>query len=205
MTIKAIQTRYKGYHFRSRLEARWAVFFDSIGLRWEYEQEGFEVDSGGGSTWRYLPDFKLLDLGCWVEVKGSLDDVSDDYLYMIACAVDWGGCLPGIADSLWSSRGLLWLGPIPQESAGVPAHKIIQHHEGGWMVDCIFTDNGIETVDHGEYFDSSWGPQSSNDIRGSLTKAYQNLIFPSLYYPKAYSAYADARSARFEFGMSGAT
>lgn len=24
--IKAIQTRYKGYHFRSRLEARWARF-----------------------------------------------------------------------------------------------------------------------------------------------------------------------------------
>lgn len=28
MTIKAIDTIYKGYKFRSRLEARWAVFFD---------------------------------------------------------------------------------------------------------------------------------------------------------------------------------
>ena len=26
--IKAIETYYKGYRFRSRLEARWAVFFD---------------------------------------------------------------------------------------------------------------------------------------------------------------------------------
>ena len=28
--IKPIQTRYKGFNFRSRLEARWAVFFDAI-------------------------------------------------------------------------------------------------------------------------------------------------------------------------------
>ncbi|MCB6994492.1 hypothetical protein LI177_13475 [bacterium 210820-DFI.6.37] len=27
--LKAIQTEYKGYRFRSRLEARWAVFFDA--------------------------------------------------------------------------------------------------------------------------------------------------------------------------------
>jgi len=26
--IKAIETQYRGYRFRSRLEARWAVFFD---------------------------------------------------------------------------------------------------------------------------------------------------------------------------------
>ena len=30
--MKIIETKYRGYHFRSRLEARWAVFFDEIGL-----------------------------------------------------------------------------------------------------------------------------------------------------------------------------
>ncbi len=30
--IKAIETRYKGYRFRSRLEARWAVFFDALSV-----------------------------------------------------------------------------------------------------------------------------------------------------------------------------
>lgn len=30
--IKAIQTEYKGYLFRSRLEARWAVFSISVVL-----------------------------------------------------------------------------------------------------------------------------------------------------------------------------
>lgn len=66
--IKAIETEYKGYRFRSRLEARWAVFFDALGLRWEYEKEGFEFDDGT----RYLPDFWMLDLGCWIEIKPEI-------------------------------------------------------------------------------------------------------------------------------------
>lgn len=53
--IKTIETQYKGYRFRSRLEARWAVFLDAIGWRWEYEPEGFELSDGT----RYLPDFLL--------------------------------------------------------------------------------------------------------------------------------------------------
>ena len=39
--IKAIETVYNGYRFRSRLEARWAVFFDAMQIRYEYEPEGF--------------------------------------------------------------------------------------------------------------------------------------------------------------------
>lgn len=49
MAIKAIQTRYKGYNFRSRLEARWAVFFDALGIKWEYEPEGFEFGESGAT------------------------------------------------------------------------------------------------------------------------------------------------------------
>lgn len=63
---KAIETTYKGYRFRSRLEARWAVFFDSLGYAWEYEKEGYELPSG-----RYLPDFYLPDYETWVEIKGE--------------------------------------------------------------------------------------------------------------------------------------
>lgn len=51
--MKAIETRYKGYRFRSRLEARWAVFFDALGIKWEYEPEGYDLGEAG---W-YLPDF----------------------------------------------------------------------------------------------------------------------------------------------------
>lgn len=78
-SIKAIETRYKGYRFRSRLEARYAIFFDQMGMDWEYEPEGFDLPVYG----KYLPDFfikypagsehreKWPDSGYWVEIKGS--------------------------------------------------------------------------------------------------------------------------------------
>jgi hypothetical protein len=65
--LQAIETRNKGYRFRSRLEARWAVFFDKMGTRWGYEKEGFHLSNGE----MYLPDFWLPDLGVWIEVKGQ--------------------------------------------------------------------------------------------------------------------------------------
>lgn len=55
-SIKPIETRYKGYRFRSRLEARWAVFLDAMGVSWEYEPEGYLINGRP-----YLPDFALPD------------------------------------------------------------------------------------------------------------------------------------------------
>lgn len=69
MTIQAIETEYAGHRFRSRLEARWAVFFDKLGIRWQYEPQGYTVPNGA----RYLPDFYLPGRSLWVEVKGSID------------------------------------------------------------------------------------------------------------------------------------
>lgn len=73
--IKAIETKYNGYKFRSRLEARWAVFFDNYGIAYEYELEGYELGNGK----RYLPDFFLPALDLFVEVKPnqsfSLDEL----------------------------------------------------------------------------------------------------------------------------------
>jgi hypothetical protein len=64
--LKAIETRYKGYRFRSRTEARWAVAFDAMGIEWEYEKEGYQLPSG----W-YLPDFWLPRYSMFAEVKGT--------------------------------------------------------------------------------------------------------------------------------------
>lgn len=72
MEIKPIETVYKGYRFRSRLEARWAVAFDAMGIKYEYEPEGFDLGDG----YYYLPDFYLPDDDVWVEVKGK--QLSDD-------------------------------------------------------------------------------------------------------------------------------
>lgn len=48
--IKAYPTVYKGCSMRSRLEARWAAFFDLCGWKWTYEP--FDLNG-------YSPDFML--------------------------------------------------------------------------------------------------------------------------------------------------
>lgn len=64
-----ISTRRNGnVLFRSKLEAKWATFFDSIEVAWEYEPEKFYLP--GGST--YTPDFYLENIG-WVEIKPSFE------------------------------------------------------------------------------------------------------------------------------------
>jgi hypothetical protein len=65
--LKPIETVYNGYRFRSRLEARWAVFFDAFGIKYEYEKEGYDLGDAG----YYLPDFWLPDLDMFVEAKGQ--------------------------------------------------------------------------------------------------------------------------------------
>lgn len=66
---KAQETVYRGYRFRSRTEARWAVAFDALGLQWRYEPQGYDTPIG-----YYLPDFFIYSHmdsgGLWVEVKG---------------------------------------------------------------------------------------------------------------------------------------
>lgn len=49
--MKSIPTTYAGVNFRSRLEARWAAFFDLAGWPWEYEP--FDLDG-------WIPDFRLI-------------------------------------------------------------------------------------------------------------------------------------------------
>ena len=48
--IKAHRTYYKGVWYRSRLEARWAAFFDLAG--WDHEYEPFDLDG-------WSPDFMV--------------------------------------------------------------------------------------------------------------------------------------------------
>jgi len=81
--IKAIQTSYKGWNFRSRLEARWAVFFEAMGYEFWYEPEGFQLPHG----W-YLPDFFLPKHNLWCEVKPNRFSVED--LSHIVDMADYG-------------------------------------------------------------------------------------------------------------------
>lgn len=51
--MKAHPTKYHGILFRSRLEARWAAFFDLLGWDWRYEAEECHYDG-------WIADFVLL-------------------------------------------------------------------------------------------------------------------------------------------------
>jgi hypothetical protein len=62
-SIKPIPTIYNSILFRSRLEAKWACFFDYLG--WEYDYEPFDlfgtIDDGNNNNveHRWTPDFIL--------------------------------------------------------------------------------------------------------------------------------------------------
>lgn len=75
MKIKPIETIYNGYRFRSRLEARWAVFFDEANIKYEYEVNGFENKETGE---KYLPDFYLPDYDWYVEVKAPRENAGKE-------------------------------------------------------------------------------------------------------------------------------
>lgn len=86
--IKPLETKYKGYRFRSRLEARWAIFFDKLGLKFDYEPEGYELEDGK----KYLPDFwihlsteLLPGWGYYVEIKAIEPTIIErEKLYLLA-------------------------------------------------------------------------------------------------------------------------
>ena len=90
MEIKAIETIYNGYKFRSRLEARWAVFFDNAVIEYEYEPEGFDL----GGVWYlpdfYLPWFKCYDDCCCMVCVGS---PADDNMIVYCKASDGNGAI----------------------------------------------------------------------------------------------------------------
>jgi hypothetical protein len=63
--LKAIPTKYDGYDFRSRTEARYAVLWKACYWPYQYELQGYALERGA-----YLADFFLPRQGVWVEVKG---------------------------------------------------------------------------------------------------------------------------------------
>lgn len=195
MSIKPIETVYRGYRFRSRLEARWAVFFDLLGVEWQYEPEGFESNGH-----RWLPDFWLPESNTWIEVKGSDKALRADWEKLVAM-LDFGGVLPDFLHSCeirddGSIPGLLLLGPIPDESHYLIIHPLVVHHKGLGTVDAYFSDAGLhrDEVDwlKWDFLESdaaNWTVKTNTSRRDRNNAAY---------------AYRGARQARFEHGQVGA-
>lgn len=64
----SLVTHYAGRRFRSLIEARYAVFFDLIGVGWKYEPKTFYSRT---LYLAYKPDFLLPKLCYWIEIKGQ--------------------------------------------------------------------------------------------------------------------------------------
>lgn len=118
--IKAIETNYAGYRFRSRLEARWAVMLDISGLRWKYELEGLRVPTPIGRI-NYLPDFWLPDAKQWAEVKGHLEP--EQIPRVAALAAGLGECGKG--------HDTVFLGDVPRQ--GSCRWPVQLHYHGGYL------------------------------------------------------------------------
>lgn len=81
--IAAKPTTYAGVQFHSRLEARHAVFYDTLGVPWKYEPYTFEFNNG----WTYTPDFELdLDTPSLIEVKPVYPNA--EYLEILAVVAE---------------------------------------------------------------------------------------------------------------------
>lgn len=223
-SIRAIETRYAGCRFRSRLEARWAVFFDALHIEWEYEPEGF-VRTWNDETYKWLPDFYLPATQTWIEVKGSDEQLCADW-DRILNMLDWGSPVPGVPESWGTSRGVLFLGPIPRlDDSGaygvnrdIPIHPIAQHHKGIEIHTWTFYGSLNEDGERGilkEYIRPEWpypiGWECYDEFNGydsSCGPGYKAFPLNDVYFAHrpmgpVDAAYVKARSARFEHGQSG--
>jgi hypothetical protein len=200
----AIETVYRGYRFRSRMEARWAVFFDVAGIEWQYETQGYEVDDH-----RYLPDFWLPESKDWVEVKGDPEGLRKDFGRM--CAIlGPDSPLPGFRDG---KSGLIVLGEIPDATRGQILHPLLSRRDlilqrtWGMFIPqkdraSMFVADSRQSWLYRLFRKETTGDMSV-DLRSSGWDVDTWTLETGGCFAKIVVAYREARQARFEHGEAG--
>lgn len=185
--IKPIETVYNGYRFRSRLEARWAVFFDAIGAEWEYEPEGFVLPDGTC----YLPDFLLHNVrgrgadSIYVEIKGVLTDTDLHKIEMFS-----NGMLP-----------IIIFGQIP-DCTRIERHYVpyLKDYVGPWW-EFDFSKDNNENFYNLEFSEGDCYLTEPKAAKGGgLVLDYPDNPYNFVDDELTAKAFITARQARFEHG-----
>lgn len=193
MSAKAIETHYKGYRFRSRLEARWAVFFDSLGVNWEYEVEGFSLPD----KTMYLPDFKLHTTTLdgeprvhFIEIKPDRDLTGDEVnkAYQLARAECVPVCIiAGDPYTIFAERNY--------------KHFALFQPETGEIADPNMV---LLLLLVGAFTEEDWKALEASDGKGIETEDGMNgFLHMVIGIARARKAAEKARAARFEHGEKG--
>lgn len=189
--MKAVETAYGGFRFRSRLEARWAVAFDELGINFEYEPEGVRVPIRFRVNWypraaviQYLPDMFLPDLGFWCEVKGSMGARDDMKTTNGAAALSEDG------------HDVLVLGDVFRQPRGQSRRPWLLHFENGDLTATPWPPVEDPPV---ELIASEHDPNAIGESIDLLRGYVCDQPLPTNYL----SAFRAAQRARFEHGESG--
>lgn len=167
--MKAIETVYKEYKMRSRLEARWATFLDHLHIEWNYEEEGYILSNG---IW-YLPDFHLPTFdhsGTFVEVKPKKLTNEEREKCRLLCL---------------ESQQSVWL------AVGVPSfmcYEVFYYNQGQ-----VVEGDGIPNADQAENENRFFGMSAYGECGGNINIEYRNLLGDTFI-----NAVKEARAARFE-------
>ena len=205
--IKPIETYYNGYRFRSRLEARWAVFFDAGKIKYEYEPEGFDINGT-----RYLPDFYLSDLDIYVEVKRDTAEGIEEVKTKCAKAITWGGpikqllILSDIPEGK-SPDGGIWHFPVVYWNTDSPNWGWFFFHDGE-DDEVIGQVSGANYISSWHYIEgrkkASISAKSDCDLRCknfiNAQEVEDWISFQEAVNEKTFDAFKKARKARFEHG-----
>jgi len=204
--MKAIETKWMGYRFRSRLEARWAVFFQHLGWEWQYEHQGYHIGMEEKRKW--LPDFEVVNRAgqhFYVEVKGDHTAFTEEFYYDL----DFGCGPPGFADSgdgleqTFSFRGkdtkpILILGNIPR-TRGSLFLPLLAHRKGINVYWCHLRGYTLSHVESVDLFEMNF------DQKAFSAALYAGDLHPKVaatnrHFGEITEALDAAQSARFEHG-----
>lgn len=182
--IKPSETEFDGYRFRSRLEARWAVFFKDYGIAFEYELEGYKLPSG----LQYLPDFYLPHLDTFVEVKPHRRLTRKELTKITEFALEG------------DKRLLLIVGTPTNETIHLIDRRHVFHlYEFEGYDDPSFTDEELAAAYFEMLSDATvhFSPMPL-DHPSKIALTYSDL--PPYQNHRRMTALLKAKQARFEFG-----